>query len=390
MPPTAEVELPSEEELRELWARHELSRRERERMAAWRELLEGVRRDRGGALGAVDEGGEVPAYVRDRLAVGPQSREALRPRPAAGRVMATGVDTMSPCWYAEPGSPLAAAMAALATANSRFAALLPEPVGGYRVGWFPESGLVFAEGRPAEEGLAGPEEAIGATEALADQLGALGVSVGDVPSGGLRRLDIAVDLWMDSMLEGLSFLECAAAASLGGGKLCAYRSDRRVESVFIKSRAGKTLARIYDKGVQGGSAPRGRWLRLEAQWRFPRGSRLPLHGLDAALLRERFKLRFEGLWQAAGGFWLGDVAEMSERIAAAVEIGQLHPSRARSLAGYLVLSAAGVEQGAKRTTYELERECRELGLTVSLADNRQRVDVASVVDECLRRELWHG
>jgi len=78
------------------------------------------------------------------------------------------------------------------------------------------------------------------------------------------------------------------------------------------------------------------------------------------------------------------LARLVDRIAQAVADGRLAPSRARTLAGYLLLGAAGVPQGARRTTYELERECRELGLIASLsADADRRVDVATVLDECL-------
>jgi hypothetical protein len=219
----------------------------------------------------------------------------------------------------------------------------------------------------------------------------LGVPLGAVPSAGLRRLDVASDLWTDSAAEGLAFLECVGSASLGPGKLAAYRAERCVESVLIKTRAGRTQARVYDKGTQSGRAPRGRWLRLEAQWRFPRATRIDFDALDAALLRERFARRFTPLWQAAGGFRLGGLSALGERIAAAVAAGQLLPSRARSIAGYLVLASAGVSQGARRTTQELERECRELGLSVSLLQSAERrVDVATILDECLALEVWQS
>jgi hypothetical protein len=167
-------------------------------------------------------------------------------------------------------------MAALATQQAHRAWLLPDPVGGYRVGWFDQPGLVFAEGRPG----------------------------GEAP---------------------------CAAASPSAGKLVAYRAERCVESVLIKSRAGRTLARLYDKGAQGARAPRGRWLRFEAQWRLPRDARIDPAKVDPALLRERFKRRFEPLWEAAGGFRIGGLEAATERISEAVASGQLQPSRARSV-----------------------------------------------------------
>ena len=135
--------------------------------------------------------------------------------------------------------------------------------------------------------------------------------------------------------------------------------------------------------------PAGRWIRFEAQWRFPRAERPAPESLDAAELRARFARRFEPLWQAAGGLRLAPGAELAERIGEAVADGRLAPSRARTLAGYLLLGAAGVPQGARRTTCELERECRELGLCASLAaESDCSVDVATVLDECTAPEVW--
>jgi hypothetical protein len=388
-PPPTERASPSAAELRDLWERHEAARRKRDRAEQWRGVLEGVRRDADGDLRPATSSPALPAYLRDRLSLGPQARNALRPVPRDGRVIAAGVDTWSPCWYAEPGSSLARAMRALATYRTRLAWLFPERVGDYRVGWFSDHGLVFAEGRPGGEGLASAAELPLAMARLRRQLRDLGVPIAAVPSAGLRRLDVASDLWADSAAEGLAFLECVGSASLGPGKLAAYRSERCIESVLIKTRVGRTQARVYDKGVQSGRAPRGRWLRLEAQWRFPRATRIDLDALDAALLRERFARRFTPLWQAAGGFRLGGLSAVGERIAAAVAAGQLLPSRARSIAGYLVLAGAGVPQGARRTTYEFERECRELGLSVSLLQSAdRRLDVATILDECMAPEVW--
>lgn len=388
-PPTAPVASPSEHELRALWNRHEATRRQRERAGEWRHALEEARRDDDGALRPVASTGNLPAYLRDPEAVGPGAREVLRPVPRRGRVVAAGVDTWSPCWYAAPGSSFARAMRALATHRTRLAWLIPEPVAGHRVGWFAEPGLVFAEGRPGGEGLCAAAELPAAAARLDCALEDLGVPIGSAASAGLRRLDVATDLWTDSATEGMAWLECVGTASLGAGKLATYRAERRVESVLVKSRAGRTLARLYDKGAETKSAPRGRWLRLEAQWRLPRGARVELAEIDPALLRERFARRFAPLWQAAGGFRLGGLGVVGERIEAAVASGQLLPSRARSIAGYLALAAAGVPQGARRTTYELERECRELGLSVSLIESTERrVDVATILDECLAPEVW--
>lgn len=389
-PPVADGEQPSERELRELWERHEVRRRDRERRSEWRRVVEEVRRAPDGDLSALGaSSGGLPEYVRDVGAFGPHARRALRPEPRRGRVEAAGVDTWSPCWYAEPGSALARAVQALATQRSRFACLLPEAIAGYRVGWFPESRLVFAEGRPSTGGLVGAADLQGAMRRLRRSMADLGLPVAGVPSGGLRRIDVAVDFWSETAAEGLALLECVGTSAPGAGKVAVYRSERCIESVLVKTRAGRTRGRLYDKGAQSGRAPRGHWLRFEAQWRFPRGARPRLEEVDGSVLRDHFWRRFEGLWQAAGGHRVGGLATVAERIEGAVVSGQLLPSRARSIAGYLLLSAAGVPQGAKRTTYELERECRELGLSVSLLAERERsVDVARVLEECFVADRW--
>ena len=388
-PPIEEEANPSERELLELWKRQSARRRDRDRRAEWRRVVEDVRRTPDGSLSASLNSAAVPAYVGDVAVLGPQARGVLRPEARRGRVVAAGVDTWSPCWYAEPGSALARAIGALATQRSRFACLLPEPVAGYRVGWFPESRLVFAEGRPCGETLVGAADLHAAMRRLRRSLADLGLPVAGVPSGGLRRVDVAVDLWTESSAEGLALLECVGSSPLGAGKVAVYRSERCIESVLVKTKAGRTRGRLYDKGAQSGRAPRGHWLRFEAQWRFARGARPRLEEIDGLVLRDHFWRRFEALWQAAGGHRLGGLAAVAERIEGAVASGQLLPSRARSVAGYLLLSAAGIPQGAKRTTYELERECRELGLSVSLLAERERsVDVASVLEECSVAGMW--
>jgi hypothetical protein len=65
--------------------------------------------------------------------------------------------------------------------------------------------------------------------------------------------------------------------------------------------------------------------------------------------------------------------------------------RPAPLAGYLLLSGCGVPQGAGRTVQELGCECRELRISYSLLQRPAgRVDLATVIDECLQSALWEG
>lgn len=318
------------------------------------------------------------------------ARGELRPILCKGRVFAAGVDTWSLCWYGEPGSLLRCALRGLATEHAGRAMLVPERVRGHRVGWFPDHGLVFAEGRLGEGGLVQAADIVSRAALLVEELKNRGIPIQGLADAGVRRLDVAVDLWTGSSVEGLALLECVGNASPAVGKLMTYRMGHAVESVTIKSRAGHSRARLYDKGAESEAAERGRWLRLESQWRFGRGHRLRPEELASDVLRDRFRRRFKGLTQAVEGFEVGGVDVIAGRLREAVEAGRLPPSRARSVAGYLLLSAVGAPQGARRTTCELDRECRELGLSLSLTDRSatKRVDVASVLEECMVPEVW--
>jgi hypothetical protein len=304
------------------------------------------------------------------------------------RIAAAGIDTWSPCWYVEPGSRLASTMRSMATRPVSRSWQLPDPIAGHRVGWFADSGLIFAEGRARRGGLCAASQI---SDALATLRAALEESgIAPVPSSELRlrlrRLDVAVDLRFATSVDGLSIL--AQAAAVGGGKVGVYRDEHCVETVVLMTPSGKTKARVYDKGRETGSAPRGRWLRFEAQWPFHRGCR-PLPGeLGPEDLRERVASRFTRFWQPSRSPRPG-ITLLARRLAGAIEEGELLPSRARSLAGYLFLAAAGLPQGARRTASELERECRELGLSLSgPGAESAELDLAVVIDWCLRPEAW--
>lgn len=225
-PPVPPPPAPSEDDLRALWQRQEAVRRERERSAHWRQALEELRRNGEGKLQTAAAMGDLPASLRE-AAFGPDARAALRPVPAEGRVRAVGVDTWSPCWYAQPGSLLARAMEALAREPTRRAWLLPEPILGHRVGWFPEPRLVFAEGRADAERLLAAAELPAALDRLRHAFLDLGTPLAPAPCAGLRRLDVTADIWTDGGAEGLALLEALAAATAGAAKLCAYRGERR-------------------------------------------------------------------------------------------------------------------------------------------------------------------
>ena len=264
---------------------------------------------------------------------------------------------------------------------------LPDAIAGHRVGWFAGSGLIFAEGRARRDGLCVASQISDALATLRAALEESGIAPLPSPELRLRRLDVAVDVRFESSVDGLSILAQAAAA--GGGKVGVYRDERWVETVVLMTRSGKTKARIYDKGRQTGSAPRGRWLRFEGQWPFPRGSR-PLPGeLGPEELRERFASRFRTFWRPSSRSDRSGNDPLVRRLTGAIEEGELLPSRARSLVGYLYLTESGVPQGARRKVAELEHECRELGLSLEFsAGDEEGLELQTLLEECLKLQFW--
>ncbi len=264
---------------------------------------------------------------------------------------------------------------------------IPEAIAGYRVGWFAGSGLLFAEGRARRDGLCTSSQVPGALSVLGAALEQQGIGPTPLSEARLRRLDVAVDMRCATSADGLSILEQLAAG--GGGKFGVYRDEHCVETVVLMTPSGKTKARVYDKGRQVGSVRRGRWLRFEAQWLFPRGSR-PLPGeLGPEELRERFASRFKTVWRSTSRSDPSGKVAVARRLAGAIDEGELLPSRARSLVGYLFLAHSGVPQGARRTVDELERECRDLGLSFSLPETESDdLDLATILELCLRWEFW--
>ena len=167
---------------------------------------------------------------------------------------AAGVDTWSVCWYLREDSSAHRAMKVLATEPAARSRLLPDQIEGHRIGWFPGTRLLFAEGHPSSEGLCNPADLPDAYDALTQGLedygilpqlwdrrpvvGARGVErrvTGGVGFGGLRRLDSTVDLGFASGLEGLAALAGVAALPMPRCKTKIVRESggRRVETVYF-------------------------------------------------------------------------------------------------------------------------------------------------------------
>ena len=331
-------------------------------------------------------------------------------------VSAAGVDTWSVAWYLREESPAVAAMERLATERAARSRLLPETVAGHRVGWFPGSRMVFAEGRPGgEEGLCDPGDLPGVARLLAESVRDRGVSLprhdyhpNGVPDGalrrspvlggsgfaGVRRLDSTVDLSFDSPGSGLAALSGVASLPMPrvGKKVQREVGGRRVETVWLLGSSGRSvLGRWYDKGVESGSHRRGLRIRPEDQRRFAKDARVPVDVVaETSYVRDSFVRRFEPLWQASKGVMVGALTDLADRVVELVEEGEMTPGEGKSALAHLVLDSGGQERLQSRATWYRDRAvCRRHGLVLADCDeDRVSVDLGEVLEEALEAECW--
>jgi len=334
-------------------------------------------------------------------------------------IEAAGVDTWSVCWYLGEESSAKRAMEQLATEKGPRSMLLPESVDGHRVGWFPGSRLLFAEGHPSQDGLCRSDRLPDSLERVTEGLIDRGIlpprhkvsprskprmengrpsmvglpTVGGVGFGGVRRLDSTVDLSFEDGGEGLAVLSGVAALPLPRVQTDIRREvgGRRVETVYFRGSSGKrVLGRWYDKGVESGEAPRGCRVRPEDQRRYPKETRLDVESIAASsYVRDAFVQRFQTLWRASKGVIVGGSLELAQRLGELVEDGEISASEAKALAGYLVLEQAGVNQQSRATRYRDRARCRDHGLV--LADgvlDQVEIDLGDVLERAMDADTW--
>jgi hypothetical protein len=327
-----------------------------------------------------------------------------------------GIDTWSLGWYLPEDGPGCRAMKSLATQPvAQGGRVIPEAIAGHRVGWFPKARLLFAEGHPASENLAGAADLPGAAERLSADLQDYGVLlpqhrlaprkttrgdflrvIGGSGFAGIRRFDSTVNRPFEAGAEGLAALAGLAEISVSRRKTHVIRQSggRLIETVYYVAPGGKSvLERMYDKGVESGTASRGEYVRFEAQLRFCKSARPPLEALaDSTYVRDSFVRRFEPLWKASKGVIVGDSAKLAMRLGVLVDDGTISITEARSIAGHLTLDAVGLEERhMKREGYWKQRaRARDHGLVLAGgSDADVEVDLASVLESVLDSECWN-
>lgn len=391
-PPIPKAE-PTLEDLVHAWEAGENARRERERTRLWNMAREAAREDAIEGFRLRGDIGRCPDFLTDARTYGPHARNAL-PRAGGGRVAGAGVDTWSPAWYVPDGSATQAAIAERLPGEGHRARVLQDVVEGHRVMWFPDAGMLAAEGHPVSGRLAAGDELPAVHERLRASISeVLGADVEAEWTAGVRRLDATCDVPHAEPAEGIALLAGVAALTIGGVQSVVRRaaSGRRVETVELHGRGGRRiLGRVYDKGVERrDGTPPGHLVRLEDQRRYDRHARRAVEELTTEYVRDQWKRRFLPLWRASKGVKVSGPLVLAARIGELIESGELTPAKARAVAGFLLLDAAGIEQGDRTNRWRLRRTCEEAGLV--LADGVMQeleVDLGAVVEDVLESDAW--
>lgn len=326
-------------------------------------------------------------------------------------IAAAGIDTWSPAWYLDPLSHTASALAELAVDRVARGRVLPDAIAGYRVGWFPGSALMWAEGHPGGDRLGSPDDLPGELDRIAAALDEYGLPAprgrswaawnGDTTTqfagfAGVRRLDATVDLRFESSMRGRAVLAGVAAVVRDAPRTHAeLRYDAgKLQTVYMRGIAGKkVLGRWYDKGVEATAAPIGKWLRAEDQRRFVRATRRDVEELSTSYVRSKFRSRFLPLWQASQGVTVVARQDASEQLLRLVDEGALSLTQAEKLAGYLLLEPAAEATGiahSRATRMRRRADLRDLGLVVSDGDLEvtDPIDLEDVLEQLLETDVW--
>jgi len=310
-------------------------------------------------------------------------------------VASAGVDTWSPGWYVESKA-LDAALYSVATIDGPGGSrLVPDSIAGYRVGYFPGNSLFFAEGHPGGEELVPGAELAPALGVLEIALSDYGLRMGGSRFAGVRRIDSTADLRFGDRLDGMATMAALAAIQYPRCKTVIHRETggSKVETVLIKGRAGRrTLGRMYDKGIESGTALPGEWTRFEDQKRMSKDKRWGLTDLTGVRVHESFKTRFLPLYQATKGVTVAGPPIIGEVLAKKIEAGEVTPQEAIRIAGYVMLESTGADLGSTRTQYRRRAEARAAGIysdpNVCEELASVEVSVSDVLEAALDSPAW--
>ena len=232
------------------------------------------------------------------------------------------------------------------------------------------AGGVWAEGRLAQ--MLGTTEALTPRDRLADgvratseRLREMGIKV-DVSDAGIRRLDLAADVYFSQPSKGVALMNVLAGIRLPRRKTVITRAHT-LESVYFQTeRTRKIRFAAYDKSVQSGTAAAaGLWIRLERRERY-QGVSQPL-----ALSPPN---DFATLWLGDLVQWAATAASttvasqdvLADHVIALYHAGKVELKDLDKALGAIHMSARGLDRNWPAHTQTRRRQfMRDLGIAIT-------------------------
>lgn len=260
----------------------------------------------------------------------------------------------------------------------------PVSVARHRVGVIPGHRILWWEGHPVVDGLGAPDALRSCERTLLDELANAGFPTGT--DLGLSRLDQTVTLEFADPRAGQAFLAGLSVVDIP--RLKPGTEGRPIETVHWRAAWGKSrriLARAYDKGIESGTAERGRFVRLENQTRYAKETRMSAdtHSDQPLIASTTFHRRFAPVAESLEGLTAATLLALRDRLIELADDGRITWLQAERLAGFLTMKSMGIELHP-RTQRRRRRELREHGLVlVDPLEDPIDVDLGEALDAAL-------
>jgi hypothetical protein len=271
--------------------------------------------------------------------------------------------------------------------------MLSRPVEGMRLGAYPGSGMLWAEGRLSAM-LAGSSDdhslaplsslSSGADRAL-KAWDLVGLDLAEA-STAVRRLDIAAELCFDDPRNGRAFMRAVAFLEVPGLKRDVWMHNNEIETVYHRTPGrGIVRRRIYDKGLELGDGV-GTRIRLETQRRYQGQKQPTLGAMTPQRIANEWQARVEGWGQANKDITVVGLSRAQGAVLDLLAEDRITPRRAERLMGTLaLLEIFGPSWwGHERTRQRRRRELRhDLGIVLDFDEKSASVPLGAAIRDLI-------
>jgi len=198
---------------------------------------------------------------------------------------------------------------------------------------------------------------------MRENLQRIGVSLDKAPTE-VSRIDTTASLKLSGQSEMQAVLRAFRDGPPPRRKTATYEHRGTIQTVnFVGVRGRKVHERIYAEGNTHG-AERSRFLRFEAQNRYPKEKRLPVAEWSPDRAAETFQRKFAAHRERVGTVTIGNADDLCDEVARLHREGLVSSTALVALIGYLLQRRRGHHlQLGTRTVFRYESELARLGLS---------------------------